>query len=408
MLNFLLLSSELIRVHPWQNGLRGATLPTFHDDLKFLNNHTEIHVLTDGRDRQVLVSPKLQGRVFTSTLGGPPGLSHGWINRELLESGEDKPHFNAYGGEDRYWMGPEAGQYALFFAPGKPFELEHSYVPHAFDKEPFDVAEKSAKAIRFRKKMKLPNYAGFTFQAELKRDIRLLDDGNIYGGLGIDADGLEAVGFESVNTVFNRGKEPWRKETGLVSIWILGMFQPSDKSTVVIPFLPGPERDLGPVVNDAYFGKVPQGRLKVGKDVLFFSGDGQCRSKIGVAPPRAKPVLGSWDAENKILTIVRYTLPEKPGTYVNSMWEIQEDPYAGDVVNSYNDGPPAPGKKPEGPFFELETSSPAAALKPGESLTHRHQTFHFAGDFRALDKAARKLLGASLSEIESALKPSKP
>lgn len=378
-------------------------MPSFHDDLKFLNNHTEIHVLTDGKDRQVIVSPKLQGRVFTSTLGGPQGLSHGWINRELLASGKSKPRFNAYGGEDRFWMGPEAGQYALFFAPGKPFELEHSYVPRAFDKEAFDTADKSATAIRFRKQMELPNYAGFTFQVELERTINLLDDAKIYAGLGLDSAGLEAVGFESVNTIFNRGKEPWQRETGLVSIWVLGMFQPSPKSTVVIPFFPGAEKDMGPIVNDAYFGKVPEGRLKVGKDVLFFSGDGQRRSKIGVEPRRAKPVLGSWDAENKILTIVQYTLPEKPGTYVNSMWEIQEDPYAGDVVNSYNDGPPAPGQKPEGPFFELETSSPAAALKPGGSLTHRHQTFHFAGDSHALDKAAKKLLGASLAEIEGAI-----
>ena len=379
-------------------------MPAFHDDLKFLNNHTEIHVLTDGHDRQVITSPKLQGRIFTSTLGGPSGLSHGWINRELLESGENKPHFNAYGGEDRFWMGPEAGQYALFFAPGKPFELEYSYVPHAFDKEPFEVAEKSAKSIRFKKDMRLPNYAGFTFEAGLSRAINLLDDEKIFGALGLDSAGLESVGFESVNTIKNTGKEAWVKEKGLVSIWVLGMFRPSKKSIVVIPFIPGDEKNLGPVVNDSYFGKVPDGRLKVGKDVLFFSGDGQCRSKIGVEPRRARPLLGSWDALNKILTVVRYTLPSTPGTYVNSMWEIQKDPYSGDVVNSYNDGPPAPGKKPEGPFFELETSSPAAALKPGESLTHLHQTFHFAGDAYALEKAAKKLFGASLSEIESALK----
>src|SRR5262249_5141253 len=154
------------------------------------------------------------------------------------------------------------------------------YVPHAFDKEPFDVDGKGARTIRLRKSMRLPNYAGFTFQADLERDINLLDDEKIYAPLGLDSAGLESLCFESVNTITNRGKEVWRKETGLVSLWILGMFQPSDKSTVIIPFIPGAEKDLGPVVNDAYFGKVPQGRLKVGKDVLFFSGDGRCRSKI--------------------------------------------------------------------------------------------------------------------------------
>jgi hypothetical protein len=30
--------------------------------------------------------------------------------------------------------------------------------------------------------------------------------------------------------------------------------------------------------------------------------------------------------------------------YVNSMWEDQKEPFSGDVVNSYNDGPTATGK----------------------------------------------------------------
>jgi hypothetical protein len=118
---------------------------------------------------------------------------------------------------------------------------------------------------------------------------------------------------------------------------------------------------------------------------------------------RAKPVLGAWDAENEVLTLVKYTLPQSAGKYVNSMWEIQKDPFAGDVVNSYNDGPPTPGQKPEGPFFELETSSPAAALGPGQSLTHRHQTLHLKGERKLLDQVARTWLNTSLAEVEGAL-----
>ena len=89
--------------------------------------------------------------------------------------------------------------------------------------------------------------------------------------------------------------------------------------------------------------------------------------------------------------------------YVNSMWEIQKEPYGGDVVNSYNDGPPAPGAKPLGPFYELETSSPAAALAPRASLVHRHRTVHLVGDHARLDAAARATLGVGLDEIASAL-----
>ena len=64
-----------------------------------------------------------------------------------------------------------------------------------------------------------------------------------------------------------------------------------------------------------------------------------------------------------MLTLVQYDQPEGATDYVNSMWEIQKEPFAGDVVNSYNDGPPAPGAKPLGPFYELETSSPGRSAR---------------------------------------------
>lgn len=89
--------------------------------------------------------------------------------------------------------------------------------------------------------------------------------------------------------------------------------------------------------------------------------------------------------------------------YVNSMWEMQQHPYAGDVVNSYNDGPPEPGKKPLGPFYELETSSPAAALAPGASLTHVHRTSHSIAEPGDLENITRDNFGVSLEEITNAL-----
>jgi hypothetical protein len=80
------------------------------------------------------------------------------------------------------------------------------------------------------------------------------------------------------------------------------------------------------------------------------------------------------------------------------MWEQQKEPYGGDVINSYNDGPTEPGKTSLGGFYEIESSSPAAALAPGEKLTHAHLTFHFTGPREALDTVARKVLGVSLDQ----------
>ena len=88
---------------------------------------------------------------------------------------------------------------------------------------------------------------------------------------------------------------------------------------------------------------------------------------------------------------------------MNSMWELQDEPFGGDVVNSYNDGPPEAGEKPLGPFYELETSSPAASLAPGASITHIHRTFHFQGEEADLDRIAIRVLGVSLAEISQAL-----
>ena len=379
----------------------------FKDDLAFLEGHSRVVVLgaPDGR-AQVAVNPDLQGRVMTSTVGGPGGLSFGWINRELITSGVNDPHMNAFGGEDRFWLGPEGGQFSIFFKAGEPFDLAHWFTPPPVNEGAFDVASKDADRIRFRKVMRLVNYSGTAFDLEVDREVRMLGAGDV-AAIGVPVSGgAEMVAYASTNAITNLGAKAWTKETGLLSIWILGMFKPSPATTIVIPFKAGPESELGPAANDAYFGKVPAGRLvvKAAEGVLFFSGDGKYRSKIGISPKRVKPFAGSYDAANKVLTLVHLTVPEGAADYVNSMWEIQKDPYAGDVVNSYNDGPAAPGAKPLGPFYELETSSPAAALGPGGTLTHIHTTMHFLGPEKALDEIARKTLGVGLAEIASALK----
>jgi len=218
------------------------------------------------------------------------------------------------------------------------------------------------------------------------------------------AEGVKAVAYWSDNRITNTGTKTWTKEGGLLSIWILGMFNPSPATTIVVPFKPGAEAELGPKVNDAYFGKVPADRLIVKDDVLFFSGDGKYRSKIGISPRRVRPFAGSYDAAAGVLTLIHLTVPEGVADYVNSMWEIQKDPFAGDAVNSYNDGPASPGAKPLGPFYEVESSSSAAALKPGETLAHVHTTMHFQGAEKALDPIARAALGVGINEIKSAFK----
>jgi hypothetical protein len=341
---------------------------------------------------------------MTSSARGEDGQSFGWVNRTLLAAHAPDPRFNAYGGEDRFWLGPEGGQFGLYFAKGDPYDLAHWKVPAALDTEPYPVESQAVDRVSFLKRMAVANHAGTRFELELHRTVRLLPAAEAARELALkDLGGLDVVAYESENRITNVGTAPWRRETGLPSVWILGMFKPSPTTTIVVPFRPGPETRLGPIVNDAYFGKVPPDRLVVRERVLFFKGDGERRSKIGVSAARAPSILGSYDTVEGVLTLVQFERPEGARAYVNSMWEQQKDPYGGDVVNSYNDGPPAPGARPLGPFYELETSSPAAALAPGAALVHRHRTVHLVGDRERLDAAARATLGVGLDEIASAL-----
>jgi len=378
---------------------------TFGDDVEFLKKHTDVVILSDDSgDSRLAVIPQMQGRVMTTTADGNGGLSYGWINRDLVSSGEFLEHMNGFGGEDRFWLGPEGGQFSIFFKKGVPFDFDHWYTPASIDTEPFELVSKSTNKAVFKKDIQLQNYSATKFNLRVDREVRLLGKEDAISELGVTpANKVKMVAFESTNKITNTGSEAWKKETGLLSIWILGMFNPSPETTIVVPFNAGDESTLGPVVNDSYFGKVPSDRLIVADGVLFFSGDGQYRSKIGLSPLRAKPVLGSYDAVNKVLTIVQYNKPVGVTDYVNSMWELQDEPYKGDTVNSYNDGPPEPGAEPMGPFYELESSSMAAALDPGERISHVHRTFHLQGSEADLDPISKAVLGVTIDQIKAAI-----
>jgi len=378
---------------------------TFGAVTRAVDSVSKLAVLSD-RDGQAMaaVSPAMQGRVLTSSAAGEDGRSFGWVNEKLIESRQVQQHFNAYGGEDRVWIGPEGGQYSVFFAPKAPFDVAHWYTPAPVDTEPFEVMHESKDAIELRKAFGLVNYSGTRFQVQIDREVRLLPREAVWRDLNVAAmPGVKVVGFESRNKLTNVGKEAWRKETGLLSLWILGQFQASPSATIVIPIREGSEAELGTPVTSDYFGTIPPNRLSVRNNVVFLKADANYRGKVGVSPKRAKGILGSYDAENHVLTLVQYTMPTGHPEYLNSAWKIQEHPYEGDVENAYSDGPQSPGGARLGHFYELETSSPAAALAPGESIEHVHRTFHLQGDDQELNRVALAVLGVSLDEIRNAL-----
>ena len=368
-------------------------------DLEFLKKYTDPVELIVG-DSRLIIIPEYQGRVMTSSSSGMKGFSYGWINYDLISSSTTLEHFNPYGGEERIWLGPEGGQFSLFFKKDTTFNLNNWFVPAALDKEPFEVSVKNDSSITMRKKVKLENSSGTIFNAEITRKVTLLSRDKIAESVRkIIAPSVHVVAYQSENQLKNTGSNSWNKEGGALSVWMLSMLNPSSDVTVVLPYRGG---DRGKIVSD-YFGKIPESRLKVSESAVFFLADGKFRSKIGITPQRAFPIIGSYDAKNTILTLIEFSLPENVYEYVNSALEIQKEPYKGDVINSYNDGPTDDGSQ-LGPFYELEISSPAAFLKPGEEIIHIQRIYHMEGSDETLDIIAKSLLNVSISEIKNIFK----
>ncbi|WP_020606520.1 DUF6786 family protein [Spirosoma spitsbergense] len=370
-----------------------AGMTTYEKDRQFLTQHHPDLVELQLGNARALVCPAYQGRVMTTTADGQ--ASYGWLNYDLITSGELLPHMNAFGGEDRFWLGPEGGQYALFFRKGDPFDGEHWQTPAAIDSEPFILTNKTENSATFTRQVALTNYAGTRFDIGIERTVHLLGKEAIENLLDVQPDSLRVVAVQSDNIITNRGSQSWTAQTGMPSIWILGMMNASPSSTMIIPYREG----AGQAINDGYFGKVPADRLQLGKTSAFFKADAHYRSKIGVSPARVTNWAGSYDAQSKTLTLVTYDFDPRDRQYVNSAWEQQKEPYAGDVLNAYNDGPMKPGQPQMGRFYELESSSTAAKLAPGARQRHRHTTLHVQGTAAQLKQLAARFLLTDLNTL---------
>ena len=352
----------------------------------------------DGQAR-VMVIPAYQGRVMTSTTGGEKGLSYGWINYRAINEGMVNPQFNPFGGEERFWIGPEGGPFSWYFKPGEEQVYANWKVPAFIDTEAYDIESSSDSEVVFTKKTTLNNASDNGFSIGVRRVVRLLDNAGIEALLGVSIpSGVRSVAYGTENTLKNLGSSAWNKETGMPSVWLLGSFNPTPTTTVFIPY----NKDFeGRIVNDEYFGKVPSDRLIVEDGMIYFKIDGEYRAKIGLPAGSAKDICGSYDSKAGVLNILKYTVPEGENDYVNGQWGPQENPFGGDVINSYNDGPTETGTI-MGPFYEIETSSPGAPLAPGASLTHTQYTIHLEGSFEDLALIVRTVFGAELSTIVGA------
>jgi hypothetical protein len=372
---------------------------TYGGDKSFLKKYCDLIELSDG-NAKVLLSKDLQGRVLTSSATGNKGLSFGWVNYDLFKSGKVSRQFNPYGGEERLWLGPEGGPFSIYFEKEKEQIFGNWLVPKEIDISAFDIVKKTSKSVSFRKEFMLKNYSGTALNIKIERSIRLLNAKEVENALNCSIDkSLKYVAYESENSLTNNGLTDWNKETGVLSLWMLSMFNPSAVGVVFIPYNIEAENESGKIVTDDYFGKVPEDRLIIKNGIIYFKTDGKYRSKIGISPKRALPYCGSYDSQKQVLTLLWFSLPDKPSEYVNSKWGKQDNPLDGDAVNSYNDGPTEDGSV-MGPFYEIESSSPAAFLSPGQKIVHTQRIFHITGDEQKLSLITEKIFNLPISEIK--------
>ncbi len=373
-------------------------LGSFGYDIKFLEEKDENLVVLESGNSKVAVSAKYQAKVFTSSSAGSKGRSYGWINYEAFR-GEEDPHMNAYGGENRFWLGPEGSKFSLFFKPGTEMVYENWKTPSAIDTESWKIENKNTSLVKMTKEMSLQNYADTELKIKADREIKILSKEEIQRLLNIEFEDVQSVGFATKNSITNTGDNTWNEDTGAPCIWILDMFTPSDETVIYIPYKDDVE---GRIATTDYFGEIPENRINYEDGELFFKADGKSRGKLGIAPERATTVAGSYDAKNKVLTITTFDV-DNDGIYLNQEWTPNKDPLKGDAVNAYNDGPLEDGSQ-MGPFYEIESVSPAAFLEPSQKLSHSHNVFHFTGNEKVLNEISQQVLGVSLNKISSAFK----
>src|SRR5882724_11986464 len=182
---------------------------SFDEDLAFLSKYGPVKVLSSASGGRIAVSGQYQARVMTSAVGAG-GRSLGFINRKFIEAGQTATPFDNYGGEDRFWLGPEGGQYGLYFPVGKPFSFDNWQTPHTLQEGAWQAHTESPTSISYTHAFTVSNYAKREFKVEVERNILLLsaEEASSRLGLALPAT-LSWVGYTTSNKLTNKGSDAW-------------------------------------------------------------------------------------------------------------------------------------------------------------------------------------------------------
>ena len=146
---------------------------SFGYDLAYLSQKDDGLIVLSGNDdkAQIIVSAKYQGKVFTSTANGLSGNSLGFVNYKVFDADVIDEHMNGYGGENRFWLGPEGGKYSVYFAPDARQVFDNWHTPKPIDVEQWDVVSSDVDNVVMKKYIQVTNYLGSHLKLNVDRKI---------------------------------------------------------------------------------------------------------------------------------------------------------------------------------------------------------------------------------------------
>ncbi len=374
----------------------------FSEAQELLNDTGNRAIVLSGRGTPgaVLIAPSLVGRVLCSTFNCAKGTANGWINELAIRRGKTDPVFNNFGGEERIWFAPEGGPFGLMFGR-KESKFANYCVQPGMSTVEYQVSDECSVSVLLEADFALQSAVGTVFNIHVQRRISAFESCPYAMEIG---GRMEIVGFQTENTVTNTGAE-WERSGGTVALWCLGQFLEHPHLCVIVPVYSVADPEASPATVDDYFkdfcigGNFPSNRrVDYGKFVLL-NADGAVRGKVGIKRDRATGRLGSYNPDDRHLIIVDHDF--YPGLdYAAGYWRQYDDPFDGDALSVYIDGPEQVGGS-LGVSYELETMSPALFLGPNQSFIYRNRTFHLrSDDASVVEQVCRQSLGVPLDQLE--------
>jgi len=275
-----------------------------------ISKYSKSAVLHDENCRVVIC--ERGARVLGIFLDSSPNLL--WVNPRL-EDVFSKNDWNI--GGLRLWISPERN-----FFYRRPESFEEWFCPEGIDPGEYKIVEViPGKAVFEGRIQANDNLLGARLEAQVRREIRLLESGKVFMRLRI-VDALVGDYPARVN--------PW----ALAQVPISEM----DAGTVLVPVRRGAE----PI---HYFTEIPRDRLRVSNDHVSFKIDGQYVSKLGIRPEDLRePELGAIAYVSRIgkrmwsaLMLRSHDIPSSQEDCLDVPKRNPNLPRA--AIQSYNSGP---------------------------------------------------------------------